>query len=41
MALVTYQVVPKIRQVIDHYATQSLDNKIINLEEYKYIKKRI
>ena len=29
---------PKIQQVIEHYAKQSLDNNVINLEEYKQIK---
>jgi len=32
---------PKVRQIIDHYAKQSLDDKIINLEEYKYIRDHV
>lgn len=32
---------PKVRQIIDHYAKQSLDNKIINMEEYKYLKDHV
>ena len=31
----------KVRQIIDHYAKQSLDDKIINLEEYKYIRDHV
>jgi len=32
---------PKITQIIEHYAKQSLDNKIISLEEYKERKKYV
>ena len=30
---------PKIQQIIEHYAGQTLDNKIISLDEYKIRKK--
>ena len=32
---------PKIQQVISHYADQALDNKIISLEEYREVKKHV
>ena len=31
----------KIQQIIEHYATQNLDNKIINLDEYKMRKEHV
>ena len=32
---------PKIQQIIEHYTTQALDNKIISLEEYREVKKNV
>jgi hypothetical protein len=31
----------KIQQIIEHYATQNLDNKIISLDEYKMRKEHV
>ena len=31
----------KIQQIIEHYATQNLDNKIISLDEYKMKKEHV
>ena len=32
---------PKIQQVIQHYAGQALDNNIISLDEYREVKKNV
>ena len=32
---------PKIQQIIEHYAKYNSDNKVINLEEYKMRKKNV
>ena len=31
----------KVQQVISHYADQALDRNVINLDEYKRIKKNV
>ena len=32
---------PKIQQVIEHYATQALNNNVINIDEYREVKKNV
>ena len=32
---------PKIQQIIEHYTTQALDDKVISLEEYREVKKNV
>ncbi len=32
---------PKIQQVISHYASQALDDKIISLDEYREVRKNV
>ena len=31
----------KVQKIIEHYASQALDNNVINLEEYKHIKNHV